>query len=210
MWAPVHAWRALGLLQLRDEDGYVSDWTIDELPQVFGMIGPAAVPELKRYVAEHNREYEELGTTAASGLREIAENYPESRAECVAALTDQLAQFSTNAPELNGFIIGDLIRLKAVESAATIKAAFYARRVDLTIAGNWKMVKADLGLDPAAEVPGPEPADEPIPRLFDTFGKRSSNLAPLPGPPARRRSNKAAKAKRKQEKKSRKLNRKRK
>ena len=55
VWAPVHAWRALG--QLRAEAAaepltrllvriveFDDEWVGEELPQVFGMIGPAAVP----------------------------------------------------------------------------------------------------------------------------------------------------------------------
>ncbi len=53
VWAPLHAWRALGqlhaveavepLLELFDrlED---DDWVHEELPAVFGLIGPRALP----------------------------------------------------------------------------------------------------------------------------------------------------------------------
>lgn len=55
VWAPLHAWRILG--QLRAEEAIEplialrktledSDWAIDELPEVLGMIGPAALPPL--------------------------------------------------------------------------------------------------------------------------------------------------------------------
>ena len=53
VWAPIHAWRALG--QLRAEAAIVpllrllerideedDDWVVEELPVVFGMIGPTA------------------------------------------------------------------------------------------------------------------------------------------------------------------------
>ena len=53
VWAPIHAWRALG--QLRSEtaigpllgllhriDDDDDDWADEELPKVFGQIGPAA------------------------------------------------------------------------------------------------------------------------------------------------------------------------
>src|SRR5258707_7875891 len=61
VWAPVHAWRALGqlraveavepLLELFDrlED---DDWVHEELPVVFGLIGPAALPALAAYLAD--------------------------------------------------------------------------------------------------------------------------------------------------------------
>jgi PBS lyase HEAT-like repeat-containing protein len=61
VWAPLHAWRALGqlraveavepLLELFDrlED---DDWVHEELPVVFGLIGPAALPALAAYLAD--------------------------------------------------------------------------------------------------------------------------------------------------------------
>jgi hypothetical protein len=116
---------------------------------------------------------------------------------------------------LNAWIISDLIDLQAAESAAVIRSAFAAQRVDLTICGNWFDVRDDLHLDPSITFPGPEPEDEPIPPLFDWLGKdrRPRFIAPsIPtvsiGQNKPKPSNK--KARRKQEKKSRRLNRRRK
>ena len=61
VWAPVHAWRALG--QLRAEASIApllvhlktadpDDVADLELPVVFGMIGPAAVPDIADFISD--------------------------------------------------------------------------------------------------------------------------------------------------------------
>jgi len=61
VWAPLHAWRALGqlraesavepLLQLLDRSDD-DDSMQEDLPRVFGMIGPAAIPGLRDFLAD--------------------------------------------------------------------------------------------------------------------------------------------------------------
>ncbi len=160
VWAPVHAWRSLGqlkaeaaiepLLSIAEELGD-SDWFNEELPEVFGMIGPAAIPTTKDFLADSSHSlYPRV--TAANCLVKIAETHPEARDECVAVITQQLDQFVKNNPALNGFLIADLLDLKAVESAPTIERAFAAKRVELDIAGDWLDVQIGLGLKTPAEV----------------------------------------------------------
>lgn len=61
VWAPIHAWRILG--QLRVEAAIeplltlfdardAQDWILEEMPEVYGLIGPAAVPALTAYLAD--------------------------------------------------------------------------------------------------------------------------------------------------------------
>ncbi len=232
VWAaPIHAWRALGqlraaaaaeplldLLLLRnskEEYGY-DDWSGEELPEVFGMLGPAAIPAAKAYLTQHAGDNDEYPEIAAEALVKIAQNYPDTRAEIVGVLTDQLAKFETNAYETNGWIIANLVDLQAVESAAVIRSAFAADQVDLSINGNWRQVRDALHLDPAIEFPGPEPENKPIPPLFSWIGQDrelsaiepSMRPAASTGQPRRKPSNK--KAKKKQAKQSRRQNRKRK
>ena len=104
------------------------EWMLEELPSVFGMIGPVAIPSLAAYLSDtsHNvysRAY------ASNGFIEIAKWYPESREECIAAISKQLEAFEENDYELNAFIIGDLARIKAVETLPLIERAFKAERV---------------------------------------------------------------------------------
>src|SRR5260370_10619489 len=136
IWAPVHALRALG--QLRDKstiepllklltDHEDEEWIQEEMPEVFGLIGSAAIPALAAYLADashtmYARSY------ASGGLGIIAERYPDSRTECIEAITRTLERFEENDPELNAFIIGDLAQIKAVDTLALIEKAFEAVR----------------------------------------------------------------------------------
>jgi hypothetical protein len=63
VWAPLHAWQALGQLkaveaipalldQLHRIDEYDDDWAGEELPDVFAMIGAPAIDGLIRYLSD--------------------------------------------------------------------------------------------------------------------------------------------------------------
>ncbi len=137
-WGPIHAIRALGqlhaeaaveplvnlLTELKDDE-----WMLEELPSVYGMIGPVAIPALSVYLADPSHEMYSRAY-ASNGFIEIAKWYPESRSECIAAISKQLEAFEENDYELNAFIIGDLTRLKAIETLPLIERAFEADRVD--------------------------------------------------------------------------------
>lgn len=87
LWAPVHAWRALGQLRaveavepllemLHRARQYDDDWAMEELPQVFGLIGPSAVEPLGRYLLEPARE-QYARSAAGDALVEVAKAFPE-------------------------------------------------------------------------------------------------------------------------------------
>ncbi len=93
--APIHAWRALGQLRavevaepllnmqnrLDDED---DNWCLNQFPDVFGMVGPAAIPALAAYLADNlNGEFPHI--SAADGLYQIAKQHPERRSNVVKA-----------------------------------------------------------------------------------------------------------------------------
>jgi hypothetical protein len=142
-WAPVHAMRAIGqlhaeaaaeplvhlLAELKDDE-----WMLEELPSIFGMIGPTAIPALAAYLADSSNEMYSR-SYAANGLQEIAEGHPESRSECIAAISKQLEAFEENEYELNAFLISDLLHLKAIETLPLIERAFEADRVDEFVIG---------------------------------------------------------------------------
>lgn len=214
VWAPVHAWRALGQLRATAaiepllhlfhelED---SDWAGDELPVVYGMIGREAVPALARYLGdERHGLFPRI--TAAGSLARIGATDPSARAGCVEVLSRSLAWFERNDPSLNGFLISYLVDLRAVEAAPLMERVFAGGNVDITIRGDWEDIQVDLGLKAARETPRPRL----FPEMFD---------APRQGTRERdepRRTSSAdkaaarAKARRKQAKASRKKNRKRK
>jgi hypothetical protein len=216
VWAPIHAWRALGQLrteaaieplmrlfhELDDDDLSGSyDWVMEEMPEVYGLIGPAAIPALTAYLANESHDLYPR-TTALNCLEKIGKEHPEARAECVAALTRQLEQFDKDDPELNAFLVSSLISLKAVEAASVIEGAFAAGCVDQFIAGDWEDAQVDLGLKAARDRPRrPSPLIAPPKLPRDDFYEDGHAR-----PSSQERS--AKKAKRKQAKLSRKINRK--
>lgn len=223
VWAPVHAWRALG--QLRAEaavepltrllvriDEFSDDWVGEELPEVFGTIGPSAIPALTDYLADPaHRLWARVAATHSLG--EIGKQHPEARTDCIAALAEQLEHFAELDPMLNGFIISYLTDLKAVEAAPVMERAFAADCVDLVIQGDWEDTQIRMGLLQERQTPPPE----------FLLVKDLPDLPPLPSPPPSKDAQKLAqqrqpkrrnkvkdKARRKLRKKSRKKRRKRK
>lgn len=154
VWAPVHAWRTLG--QLRAETSvqpllallkmHENDDAVDlELPLVFGMIGPAAIPHIAEFVRDRANPSRAIAI-ALSGLGEIAEQNPDCRGECIEILVKLLEPDSDMDAAINGFAVWTLIDLHAVESIDTIRDAFRRNDVDISIAGDVEDVEIELGL----------------------------------------------------------------
>jgi len=163
VWAPTHAWRALGqlraleavapllgLLRERADD----DWVDIELPYVFGLIGPGAVPHVTDFLADQSVTTEPL-ITAIRCLVEIAERNPPSRNECIGILAHRLKCGAENDPTVNGFLISALIDLEAIETIDVIRHAFDQQVVDLSIAGEVEDVEMEFGLRTRRSTPSP-------------------------------------------------------
>ena len=157
-YAPIHAYRALG--QLRAEaaipplvcllDSDDSDWFMEDLPIVFGMIGPACFPALTDYL---NRTEPSAWSKAAAagGLEKIAVYHPGHRDECVELLTEALSRHQQQPPELNGSLVARLLNLQATESVSVIEAAYKEGPMDEMVCGSWARVQIDLGLATVAD-----------------------------------------------------------
>lgn len=210
-YAQIHAWRALAQLkteeaipailgilhQIEDDD---DDWLSSDVHLVFSMIGPAAIEPLKKFLADENSPIYARSTTGSS-LAEIGNRYPEERERCIQGISAVLEKYETNDDGLNGFLIGDLIDLKAVEQIDLIKRAFEAEAVDEFINGDVEDVQIEMGLLEKRLTP-----ERPL--RFGRFSPESDGfIAPIP---KSGKVEKKAKNKRKQEKKSRKKNRKKK
>ncbi len=171
VWSSIHAWRALGMLRAEaaigplitllsrpDDDDY-DDWIGEDFPDIFGQIGPAAIPALTAYLRApgHGRW---ARATASGGLEKIAAAFPDTRERVVAIISGVLADI-TNRPRpaneselvLNGNLVSDLITLHAVEAAPIIERAFAADRVDKTMAGDLEDVQIALGLREKRDTP---------------------------------------------------------
>lgn len=162
----IHTWRALG--QLRAEAAVPAliklllsldmDWAWEELPQVFAMIGPAAIAPLEATLKGLTDDGPEF--TLVSGLAQIGLEHPDSRDRVVAILTDTLAQLPPGARMLGGSLCTALIDLEAVEAAPVIETAYAEDRISPRFSGTWAAVQVALGLKNKEEF---EPEDFEIP-----------------------------------------------
>jgi len=181
VWAPIHAWRALALLQTEDAvkpliellariDEHNDDWAAEDLPKALGILGPMALPELRDYLADPSHGLW-ARVAAAASLAKIGERHPEARRECVAILTGQLEHFAEMDPTLNALVISHLVDLEAVEAASIIQRAFAAERVDITVQGDWEDVQISLGLLDERRTPRPRlnfpGLSSPLPPLLE-------------------------------------------
>lgn len=191
-WGPVHAWRALAQLRAQEavdpllclfHEVTDNDWVIEEMPDVFAMIGPAAFGALADYLADKTHPVHSR-LVAATGLMEMGLAYPEVREQSVAALAGQLEGYLLNTPGMNGVLIANLVELTAVEYADLILAVFTLGQVDRFIAGDWRDVQVRLhGLESS---PNPEKLRStvrrvpPDPRPQGPQPKISSQANPKP------------------------------
>lgn len=163
VWAPVHAWRTLG--QLRAEASVEpllsiaktleEDDAVDlELPVVFGMIGPVAIPHIAGFLSDRSNPTSSVAT-AISGLSEIVARYPDCRGECIGILARMLEPPADTDRTIGGFAVSALIDLQAVEAIDTIHNAFRRNAVDLSIVGDEEDVEIELGLRDRRATPAP-------------------------------------------------------
>jgi hypothetical protein len=164
--APVHAWRTLaqlkaeaaidpliGVIRRWGDDLNWGEWIIEEIPQVFGQIGAAALPALSDYLADTTQPDSCL-EIAISCIAQIGIQHPEQRESCAAILTHELEAYADRDPEFNAYLVTALAAdLKAVEAAPVIEQAFNAQKVDEAFIGDWDEAQVYLGLKTREEVP---------------------------------------------------------
>jgi len=215
--APIHAWRALGqlraveavepLLNMQNRlDEERDDWYLSEFPEVFGAVGPAAIPALAAYLANTlNGEFPRI--SAADGLFQVAKRHPASRDEVVGVLGRQIARCEEGVYDLNGFLVSHLVELKATEAAEPIERAFAAQVVEDDICGSWGRARQELGVPGLGLAPDTPPRP---PHLGPSvrFGDSPTSYDGM-GRTRRRTAEKKAKARRKRQEKARRRNRKR-
>jgi hypothetical protein len=136
-WGPVHAWRALG--QLRAEAAITplinlfqeidDDYFTQDIPEVFGMIGPRALPALAVYLSYPYRDYYARGH-AGESIVKIGQGYPETREQCIQFIAGVLEKYEWNDPTFNGFLVANLMDLDAKSMLPLIREAFDSDNVD--------------------------------------------------------------------------------
>jgi hypothetical protein len=154
--APIHAWRALGQLKtqqaiqplmalIEKNEELESDWVMEEIPEVMGMIGSVCIPALRAYLLTPGRKTWAC-VTCSHCLAEIGKQHPDSWADCVAALQAGLEQFSENDETINAFLISYLADLRAVEAVPLVERAYQADVVDQSVMGDFEEFQIALGL----------------------------------------------------------------
>ena len=173
VWAPAHAWRALGqlraveaikpLIGLFDELSD-DDWATDELPEVLALFEEKAIKPLKEYLLDSSNK-ELARASAASCLEKIGIINPSLKKDCISILEEYLEKSNIDVPTLNGLVIAHLIELEAVDSIGAIRKAFNNGNVDLTVAGDIENVEILLGLRTERETPHPNYFNPEIEKL---------------------------------------------
>jgi len=154
VWAPVHAWRTLGLLgaekaveplvRLFDELEN-DDWLSIELPKVFSMIGSASLPALEKFLSDDG--VNAINRISIPGcLERIAKDHPACWKDCVCVLNRQLERYEANAPILNGFLVSSLADLNAIESIDIIRTAYSKECVDISVLGDLEDAEIWMGI----------------------------------------------------------------
>ncbi|MBF0290436.1 MAG: DUF1186 domain-containing protein [SAR324 cluster bacterium] len=153
MWAPVHAWRALG--QLKAEESILTllnamdtdnDWAMTEIPFVLSFIGEGSIPALKEFISDSSKD-PFARSNAAEALEKIAKLFPHRYEECVSIIGDQFNQYQENSLELNSLLIWSLQNIGVGQRyIETIEKAFEEGRVDESVIGDFEDVQIELGL----------------------------------------------------------------
>ena len=162
VWAPVHAWRALGqlrapeaiapLLTLFQRADDSDDWVMSDLPEALALIGAPAIEPIASFLADSTRG-EWARVTAADALGHIGQAHPDLRADCVARLAKQLEKIADQPETVNTFVISALWDLRAVEAMPVIERAFASGRVDESVNGDLEDVQIHFKLKTQREHP---------------------------------------------------------
>ena len=138
------------LAYLEPLDEFEDDMLTERMPPTLAAFGPGAIPRLRSYIETNDRLWPRA--IVAIGMGEMAKAHEDVRPEVVAALCDLLARHGSDRC-LNASLVGTLLDMKAVEAAEVIERAHAADAVDITMRGNWDMVREELGVEGLGLVP---------------------------------------------------------
>lgn len=155
IWAPVHAWRVLGilstseaaecLLQLlwndRQDDFYIPDY----LPDAVGRSGPEAfMPLCLRTDDPCLTQQERL--LPVNALIAMQEYYPSLKTDIAGQFKKLLADTVDDNEYLNSVIIDALVKMGCSEALPLIEQAYERERVDRSILGELDDLESELNL----------------------------------------------------------------
>jgi hypothetical protein len=152
VWAPLHAWRALGQLRaIQAIDPLISlfeilendDWAHEDLPKIFGMLGKVAIPNLSRYLSDTSHRVMSK-IICANCIQHIGMNDDKSKRLCIQVLSKALEDYLRNDPSLNAFYIWYLKDLGAKDKLPLIQKAYKKGKVDEKVIGSFEKVESDF------------------------------------------------------------------
>jgi hypothetical protein len=171
VWAPIYALEMLSeldpgagvvdLVPLFDVD---SEYFGEDLPQVIGRAGAAALAPVSTYLEDRTR-WVWGHSRAADALKEVAGQHPELRGEVVGLLSGLLENAEHYHPLAASGVLSALLDLKAAEALPVIRRAHERGSIDETVNGPWGEVLAELGLEP-------EPGDPLVAESRQRFDER--------------------------------------
>jgi hypothetical protein len=187
VWAPLHAWRALGQLHaveaaepllalFKPLDDGIYDWNAEDLPKAYGLMGAGAIPPLRAYMADTTHGLW-ARVAAVHSLTEIGKHDPNTRDEVIAILIAQLEHFAEQDRALNANLALTLAAdLHAVEAAPVLERAYAADAVDLMMLGDWEDAQIKLGLLDERQTPQPDYMELEMPEMAASIRKFTSRF----------------------------------
>ncbi len=152
MWAALHAMRALGQLKatqaikpLLKFIEWDDEYSLGTIPLVFGLIGPAVLPAIRRALREIGEEPFTPIIQFTQAIQMIIQKNPETRDEAIGMLFERLQHYGDYYPDFNGVLISTLVDLRAEQALPFIEEAFKADKVDNSII-RWHTVQFKFGL----------------------------------------------------------------
>ena len=118
------------------------------------MMGPVAIPALVECWQQLEKNQSNY-CLAEDSLYEMAEFNPEHRIQVIDIYCNYMRNPYTSERTLNGFLIAQLMDLKAVEVFDEIRHMFALDCVDLSCAGDLEEVEIDLGFRTQRSTPKP-------------------------------------------------------
>ncbi len=226
VYAPIHAWRALAQLRAGDAiepllsqmyrfdvDG--DDWISEDYPHVFEKIGRAAVPHLERFLLDRTRgEFSRM--CAVGSLERLMIGHPDIRDRVIDLCATIVRRADREFPTVVADCIWVLATGKAVEHAAIMERAYALGRVDESMCGDLEDMQVRMGVIPHRITPHPPSmmqrmmAELEARGLTEEDALRNIESADYRPPVPKQNNAKSRahkKAKRKQQKASRKRNR---
>lgn len=160
VYAPVHAWRVLGILQAEQAVDYFVEllkkddetFVISEyLPSAFGRLGAPGTVRLWE-IALNAEEDEDARDLAIESLSWNGIFHKDDRDETVKALQKLLGDHSDDETYLNTAVLGALLELEAKESIDVIHEAYQRGKIDREVHGDFEDVEVELGIKSEREI----------------------------------------------------------